>query len=70
MAAGAAGGAGAAGAGTCCWAAGLFGNFSMTEASCWRPKKVRVKDVSIKRIATAAVNLARKGAAPVLPKTV
>ena len=57
-----------AGAVWCC--AGLASWPRITEASFCRPIKVRPKEVSMKRMATAAVNLARKGAAPVLPNTV
>ena len=42
----------------------------MTETSCCRDRKVRLKEVSMKRIAATAVSLARNGAAPELPKTV
>ena len=42
----------------------------MTETSCCHDKKVRLNEVSMKRIAAAAVSLARNGAAPELPKTV
>jgi hypothetical protein len=42
----------------------------MIEASFCRPKKVKPKEVTIKRMAATAVSFAKKGAAPVLPNTV
>ena len=66
-----AGAAGGAGAGVVfCSTGGLVLNPCMTETSCCRDRKVRPREVSIKMTAAAAVSLARKGAAPVLPKTV
>jgi len=59
--------AGAAGA-VCC--AGGLPAPCITEASFCRPRKVRPKDVTMNKMAAAAVSLAKKGAAPVLPKTV
>jgi len=40
------------------------------EGAFWRLRKARLREVSINKMAAMAVNLARKGAAPVLPKTV
>ena len=42
----------------------------MTDLSCMRPRKERLTEVSMNRIAATAVSLAKNGAAPVLPKTV
>ncbi len=42
----------------------------ITETCVWRPRKVSPNDVTMNKTATAAVNLARKGAAPAEPKTV
>jgi len=62
-----AGTAGAAGAG---WVAAGFPVPCITEGACCRPRKVNPREVHIKRMAATAVSLARKGAAPVEPKTV
>jgi hypothetical protein len=64
---GVAGGAGVAGAG---WVAAGLPAPCITEGVCCRPIKVRPREVHIKTMATMAVSLARKGAAPVEPKTV
>ena len=60
--------AGAGLAGTLCLVAGLTP--CITEASFCRPRKVSPKEVTINKMAAAAVSFARKGAAPVLPNTV
>jgi len=60
--------AGAGLAGTVCCAAGLAPR--ITEASFCRPRKVSPKEVTINKMAAAAVSFAKKGAAPVLPNTV
>ena len=65
--AGVAGWAGAAGAG---WVASGFPAPCITEGACWRPIKVKPREVHIKTMATMAVSLAKNGAAPVEPKTV
>ena len=61
-------GAGVTGA-VCCWAV-LELAPCITEVSFCCPIKVRLKEVTMKRTAAAAVSFARKGAAPVLPNTV
>ena len=75
MLCGAAGAAGAGtlgvfGAGAAGWVAAGLPAPCITEGACCRPRKVRAREVHIKRMATAAVSLARNGAAPVEPKTV
>ena len=59
-----------AGAAGTLWLTGGLAAPRITEASCWRPRKVNPSEVTMKRMAATAVNLARNGAAPVEPKTV
>ncbi len=60
--------AGAGLAGAVCCTGGLTP--CITDASFCRPRKVSPNEVIINKMAAAAVNFAKKGAAPVLPNTV
>jgi hypothetical protein len=64
------GGTGLAGAAGAVWVAAGLPAPCIIEGGCCRPRKVSAREVHMKRIAATAVSLARKGAAPVEPKTV